>query len=165
MNQLPLTIVGNLTGAPELRFTAAGIAACRFTIAHNPRQLDKASGEWRDGDPTFLDCTVWRQLAEHVAESLEAGHRVIAYGHLRTTTWESDGSGKTPAGTKISRLQLDVIAIGPDLTWATASVHKAARSSRGEVAPDDPWASASKTRPEPASVPAGRGGFDDEPPF
>jgi single-strand DNA-binding protein len=158
-----MTIVGNLTGDPELRFTPSGAAVCKFTLAHNPRRFDKASNQWVDGDPTFLDCAVWRDLAEHVTESLKAGHRVIAHGNLSTRTWESDGSGKTAAGTKISRIQLDVIAIGPELTWATATVHKATRTARGEAAPDDPWASASRTRPEP--VAAGRGGFDDEPPF
>lgn len=161
MNNLPLTIVGNLTGAPELRFTAAGIATVRFTIAHNPRALDKASGEWKDGTPTFMECSAWRELAEHVAESLAAGVRVIAFGTLRTSEWESDGSGKTDAGTKIRRTTLDVSAIGPDLTFATATVKKATRNRAGNVAPDDPWATASKTRP--AGTPASS--FDDEPAF
>lgn len=165
MNQIVLTIVGNLTGDPELRFTPAGIAVAKFTIAHNPRSLDKTSGEWRDGTPTFMDCAVWRNLAEHVVETLKAGHRAIVTGHLRTQTWETDGSGKTPAGTKMSRTVLDVLAVGPELTWATATVHKAVRTARGEVAPDDPWATASKTRPETAAAAAPRGGFDDEPPF
>jgi single-strand DNA-binding protein len=158
-----MTIVGNLTGDPELRFTPSGAAVCRIVVAHNPRRLDKASGQWVDDEPTFMDCAVWRDLAEHVAESLKAGQRVIVYGNVRTHSFETDGSGKTAAGTKISRMQLDVIAIGPELTWATATVHKATRTARGETAPDDPWATASKTRPEP--VAAGRGGFDDEPPF
>lgn len=163
MNHLSLTIVGNLTGDPELRFTPAGIAAVRFTVAHNPRRLDRASGEWRDGEPTFLDCSAWRDLAEHIGETLRSGHRVIAVGNLGTHRWESDGSGKTPAGEKIERLRLDVIAIGPELTFATAIVAKAVRSRAGEAAPDDPWATASRTRPA-AAAPAGSR-FDDEPPF
>lgn len=165
MNDLTLPIVGNLTGDPELRFTPAGVAVCRFTVAHNPRRFDKTSNEWKDGEPTFLDCNAWRDLGEHIAESLKAGNRVIAVVQLRTQSWESDGSGKTAAGTKISRLVGDVLALGPELTWAIAVVEKAKRTARGETAPDDPWASASKTRPAAAAA-AGRGGnFDDEPPF
>lgn len=168
MNSLPLTIVGNLTADPELRFTPSGAALCRLTIAHNPRFLDKAAGEWKDGEPTFIDCAVWRDLAEHAAESLKAGHRVIAYGHLRTDRWESDGSGKTAAGEKLSRMTLDVLSIGPDLTFAVATVRKISRNARGEASPADPWASATPARTakrEPAAAAAGRGGFDDEPPF
>lgn len=161
MNQLPLTIVGNLTAAPELRFTSAGVAVAKFTIAHNPRQLDRQSGEWKDGEPTFVDCSVWRDLAEHVTESLPAGARVIAYGNLRTSRFESTGTGKTPAGTMISRQTLDILAIGAELTWANVEVRKATRTRSGDTAPDDPWATASKTRPADA-VPAS---FDDEPPF
>lgn len=164
MNHLPLTIVGNLTAAPELRFTPSGVAVARFTIAHNPRSLDKESGEWKDGEPTYVDCAVWRDLAEHVADSLAPGHRVIAYGNLRTTRFESTGTGKTPAGEMIVRQTMDVSAIGPELTWATARVTKATRSRSGELAPDDPWASASKERPT-APVPAPAGSFGDEPPF
>jgi len=176
-----MTIVGNLTGDPELRFTPAGVAVAKLTIAHNPRKLDRERGEWVDGEATFVDCAVWRDLAEHVAESLRGGLRVIAYGHLRTDRWESDGSGKTPAGEIIARQTLDVLAIGPELTFATATVHKATRGR--DVAPDDPWSSAAPARPaEPAAAGApakatkatsrargGRGAasssFDDEPPF
>lgn len=161
MNTLPLTIVGNLTGDPELRFTAAGIAVAKFTIAHNPRRLDRDTDKWIDGTATFMDCAAWRELAEHIAESLAAGVRVIAAGTLSTSTWESDGTGKTEKGTKISRIQLDVSAIGPELQFATAKVVKATRNRHGESAPDDPWATASRTRP----AGAGRGGFDDEPAF
>ena len=162
MNQLPLSIVGNLTANPELRFTPTGSAVCRFSIAHNPRRLDRESGQWVDGEPTFFDCVAWRELAEHVAESLHAGHRVIAIGTLRTERWDSDGSGKTPAGEKLSRLTLAVSAIGPELTFATATVSKVKNGRRGEVAPDDPWATASKTRPATVM----HGGNDlDEPPF
>jgi single-strand DNA-binding protein len=181
VNHLPLTIVGNLTSDPELRFTPQGIAVAKFTIAHNPRRLDRTTNEWVDGEATFIDCAVWRDAAEHAAESLKAGHRVIATGNLRTDRWESDGSGKTPAGEKLSRMTLDVLALGAELTFATVVVHKATRTRAGEVAPDDPWASASKERPTEQAAPApkkatraraaagGRGAasssFDDEPPF
>lgn len=162
MRQIQITVVGNLTDDPELRFTPSGAAACRFTVAHNPSYFDRQSGEWKDGEPTFFDCSVWRDLAEHVAESLSKGHRVILVGNLKTTRWKSDGRGKTPEGETIERQQLDVVAIGPELTWATAAVKKMARSRDGAVAPDDPWATASRTRPAATD---GRGSFDDEPPF
>lgn len=160
MNSLPLPIVGNLTGDPELRFTESGVAVCKFAIAHNPRYFDRESGTWKEGTATYIDCNAWRELAEHVVESLAAGTRVIAYGYLKTREWESDGSGKTAAGEKIRRLTLDVQFIGPELTFATATVKKATRTRSGETAPDDPWATASKQRPAAAA-----GGFDDEPPF
>lgn len=161
MREINITVVGNLVGDPELRFTPGGAAACRFTLAHNPRSFDREKNEWVDGEPTFFDCTAWRDLAEHVAESLRRGHRVILIGNLNTRRWQSDGSGKTPAGETISRQELAVLAIGPELTFATATVVKATRTARGEVPPDDPWASASPTRPAMAAP----GNFDDEPPF
>lgn len=162
MQQISLTIVGNLVGDPELRFTPSGAAACRFTIAHNPRVFNREANEWKDGEPTFFDCTAWRDLAEHVAESLRRGQRVILMGNLKTRRWESDGSGKAAAGDTITRQELEVLAIGPELTFATATVVKATHNARGETPPDDPWASASKTRP---AVAAAAGRFDDEPPF
>jgi single-strand DNA-binding protein len=165
LNTLTLPIVGNLTSDPELRFTAAGVAVARFMIAHNPRTFDKVANEWKDGEATFFDCSVWRDLAEHVAESLESGHRVIAIGNVRTTRFQSTGSGKTPAGETITRQQLDVFAIGPELTWATAAVKKATRTRSGEAAPDDPWATASKARPAAAAAAGAGSRFDDEPPF
>lgn len=139
MNALPLTIVGNLTGDPELRYTPSGAAVARFTVAHTPRKLDRASGEWTDGEPTYLDCTAWRHLAEHVAESLTRGARVIVAGTLRTERWE------TPEGDKRSRMVLDVDACGPELTYATAKPQKMARRQGGPA--DDAWATASATRP------------------
>lgn len=162
MNQLPLTIVGNLTSDPELRFTPAGVATVRFTIAHNPRTLDRQTNEWKDGDATFFECSAWRDLAEHIADSLHVGNRVIAYGTLKTTRFESTGTGKTPAGEIIARQQVDVSAIGPELTFATATTKKATRSRAGEVPADDPWASASKTRPATAAAGSTWG---DEPGF
>ena len=162
MNQLTMTIVGNVTAAPELRFTPAGVAVVKFTVAHNPRWFDKPSGEWKDGTPTFFDCGAWRDLAEHIAESIPAGARVILLGNIRTDEWESDGRGKVPAGEKIRRQRIDVMAFGAELSYATAAIKRAARNSRGEISPDDPWATASRERP---TAPAAAGSFDDEPPF
>jgi single-strand DNA-binding protein len=161
VNQLPITIVGNLVGDPEIKFTKAGVAVARFTVAHNPRRFDRQTNEWAEGEPTFFECSAWRQLAENVAESLVRGTRIVLVGNIRTDRWESDGTGKTPAGEKMSRQIVDVLAIGPELAYATAAVKKTARTRAGETAPGDPWASASKERPA-----AGAGSFpDDEPPF
>jgi single-strand DNA-binding protein len=162
LNDISVTIVGNLTDDPELRFTPTGAAVCKFRVASTPRYFDRTAGEWKDGEPTFLDCSAWRGLAEHIAESLPRGARVILTGNLKTQRWKSDGSGKSTAGETIERQQIDVFAIGPELTYATAKVQKMARSRDGQAAPDDPWAGASKTRP--AGAPA-TSSFDDEPPF
>lgn len=137
MNQLPLTIVGNLTDDPELRFTPSGVAVARFTVAHNPRRPD-GDGNWADGEPTFMPCTAWRQLAEHIALCCKRGIRMVVTGTMRTERWEND------KGEKRSRIVLDVIAAGPELTYATATVKKLQRD-QGD--PDDPWATAGKARP------------------
>jgi single-strand DNA-binding protein len=165
-----ITVIGNLTDDPELRFTPSGAAVAKFRVASTPRFLDKTSGEWKDGDPLFLSCTVWRQVAENVAESLQRGARVIISGRLRQRSYE------TKEGEKRTVIDLDVDEIGPSLRYATAKVQKMSRSggggfgsggggnqggSGGGFAADDPWASAS-----PASASSGGGGnFDDEPPF
>lgn len=153
-NDVPITVIGNLTGDPELRFTPQGTAVCAFTIAHNARTYDKDSGEWKDGEPSFYRCTAWRQLAENVAESLAKGARVIMTGSQRQRSWEGK-DGQTVYGWDVT-----VDAVGPDLTWATATVKRMARSGRDNVPPDDEWATASRTRPEPAGV-----GASDGPPF
>ncbi len=156
MNNLTLTIVGNLTDDPELRFTPSGAAVCKFRVAHTPRTRDGQDG-WKDGEPTFLDCTAWRQLAENVAESLARGTRVIVAGRLRTERWESK------EGEKRSKVVLDVDAVGPELAFATAKV---AKLRRGNGAGDDDWTSATRTRPSgPANAEQARGFADDEPPF
>ncbi|HEY2674968.1 MAG TPA: single-stranded DNA-binding protein [Rugosimonospora sp.] len=168
-----ITVIGNLTDDPELRFTPSGAAVAKFRIASTPRTLDRASGEWRDGEPLFLSCTVWRQAAENVAESLQRGARVIVSGRLRQRSYE------TREGEKRTVIELEVDEIGPSLRYATAKVQKMSRSSGGGgggfgsgssgggqgggggLANDDPWATA-------APAPAGGGGggnFDDEPPF
>jgi single-strand DNA-binding protein len=158
-----ITVVGNLTDDPELRFTPSGAAVANFTVASTPRFLDKATNEWKDGDALFLRCSVWRQAAEHVAESLQRGGRVIVTGRLRQRSYE------TKEGEKRTVVELEVDEIGPSLRFATAKVTKAARGGGGSSygggsqgggssAPggDDPWAS---------PAPAGGGGLSDEPPF
>src|SRR4051812_14897593 len=102
-----ITTIDNLTGDPELRFTAQGVAMVKFTVASTPRVFDRVTNEYRDGDPLFLSCTAWRDLAEHVAESLHKGTRVVVTGRLRQSRWE------TPEGEKKSLHVLDVDEIGP----------------------------------------------------
>ncbi|MDX2565164.1 single-stranded DNA-binding protein [Streptomyces sp. TX20-6-3] len=158
-NDLPLTVVGNLVDDPELRFTSAGVAVARFTVASTPRTFDRETSTWRDGEATFLDCSCWRQLAENVAGSLSKGSRVVVAGRLRTDRWE------TPEGEKRSRMVLDADDVGASMTFATVTITRTARTAPPrETAPDDPWATATPHRPtEPdsahADIPAG------EPPF
>jgi single-strand DNA-binding protein len=166
-----ITVIGNLTDDPELRFTPSGAAVAKFRIASTPRMLDRQSGEWKDGEPLFLQCSVWRQVAENVAESLQRGARVIVSGRLRQRSYE------TREGEKRTVIELEVDEIGPSLRYATAKVQKMSRSGGGGGGgfgasngggggsggsgggfADDPWATA---------TPAGGSGgnFDDEPPF
>jgi len=148
-NDTTITIVGNLTGDPDLRFTPAGVAVAKFTVASTPRVYDKASGEYRDGEPLFLTCTAWRDLAEHAAESLSKGARVIVTGRLRLSRWETDD------GEKRSAYGLDVDEVGPSLRFATCTVHRLSRSNgyQPAVPADDEWAIASANRPaEPTPV-------------
>jgi len=187
-----ITVVGNLTDDPELRFTPSGAAVAKFRIASTPRTLDRQSGEWKDGEPLFLACNIWRDAAEHVAESLQRGARVIVQGRLRQRSYE------TREGEKRTVYELEVDEIGPSLRYATAKVQRMSRSGGGSgggfgasgggaasgVASgaaasgggtrqqpsggggsnfDDPWATAA-----PASGSRSGGGtssFDDEPPF
>jgi single-strand DNA-binding protein len=160
-----ITVIGNLTDDPELRFTPSGAAVAKFRVASTPRFLDKTSGEWKDGEPLFLACTVWRQAAENVAESLQRGARVIVSGRLRQRSYE------TKEGEKRTVYEVEVDEIGPSLRYATAKVQKMSRSSGGGYGSgggggqgggmDDPWASAV---PAPAGGGSGSS-FDDEPPF
>ncbi|MDO3705572.1 single-stranded DNA-binding protein [Micromonospora echinaurantiaca] len=163
-----ITVIGNLTDDPELRFTPSGAAVAKFRVASTPRFMDKASGEWKDGEPLFLSCTVWRQAAEHVAESLQRGTRVIVSGRLRQRSYE------TREGEKRTVIELEVDEIGPSLRYATAKVQKMSRSGGGGGGFgggggqggggnfDDPWASAA---PAPSRSGSGGGNFDEEPPF
>jgi len=180
-----ITIVGNLTDDPELRFTPSGAAVAKFRIASTPRTLDRQSGEWKDGEPLFLACNIWRDAAEHVAESLQRGARVIVQGRLRQRSYE------TREGEKRTVYELEVDEIGPSLRYATAKVQRMNRSGGGGGGGfgasggggggnrqsggggggggggfDDPWA----TTAAPASSGGRSGGgnnssFDDEPPF
>jgi single-strand DNA-binding protein len=151
-----LTVVGNLTAAPELRFTQSGAAVCSFTVASTPRTFDKNTNEWKDGDALFLRCNVWRQMAENAAESLPKGSRVVVTGRLRQRQFE------TKEGEKRTVVELEVDEIGPSLRYAQATVRRPdrdggqAQQARPSQPPaDDPWGSA-----PPAS-----GRYADEPPF
>ena len=170
-----ITVVGNLTDDPELRFTPSGAAVANFTVASTPRFFDKQANEWRDGEALFLRCSIWRQAAENVAESLHKGARVVVQGRLKQRSFE------TREGEKRTVIELDVDEIGPSLRYATAKVTKTTRgggSSGGGGrfgGGDDPWASQPAGQPvggggygggQGGSDPwAGQGGGSDEPPF
>ncbi|WP_375385952.1 single-stranded DNA-binding protein [uncultured Microbacterium sp.] len=150
-----ITVVGNLTADPELRYTQGGLPVANFTIASTPRNFDRASNEWKDGEALFLRASVWREFAEHVAGSLTKGSRVIATGRLKQRSYE------TKEGEKRTSIELEVDEIGPSLRYATAQVTRAASTggsgggqSRGQVA-DQPWST-----PGSSSAPAAAGGAD-----
>jgi single-strand DNA-binding protein len=128
-----VTVIGNLTADPELRFTPSGTAVANFTVASTPRTMDRQSGEWRDGDAMFLRCTLWKQYAENVAESLTRGTRVVVQGRLRQRSYE------TKEGEKRTVIQLDVDEIGPALRYATATINKVTRVTGG-AEPSGSWA-------------------------
>jgi len=117
-----LTVIGNLTNDPELRFTPAGAAVANFTIASAPRTFDRNSNEWKDGESLFLRCSVWREAAENVAESLTKGMRVILSGDLKQRSYE------TKEGEKRTVIELEVQEIGPSLKYANAKVNRTQRS-------------------------------------
>lgn len=130
-----ITVIGNLTADPELRFTPAGAAVANFTVASTPRSFDKASGEWKDGDALFLRCSVWRQAAENVAESLTRGARIIVSGRLVQRSYE------TKEGEKRTVMELQVDEVGPSLKYAMAKVNKVSRDGAASASSsaDDPW--------------------------
>jgi single-strand DNA-binding protein len=146
-NETTLTITGNLVDDPELRFTPSGQPVAKFRVASTPRYRESATGEWKDGDSLFLTCTVWRQAAENVAESLTRGVRVIVAGRLKQRSYE------TKEGEKRTVYELEVDEVGPSLRNATAKVTKATRGNGNGGKEADPRAS---------SAP---GGYSDEPPF
>jgi single-strand DNA-binding protein len=166
-----ITVIGNLTADPELRFTPSGAAVAHVNVAATPRTFDRQTNEWKDGEALFLRCNIWREAAENVAESLTRGARVIVSGRLKQRSFE------TREGEKRTVVELEVDEIGPSLRYATAKVNKASRSGGGgggfgggggsrqpaaqsgggSAGGDDPWGSA------PAS--GSFGGGDDEPPF
>lgn len=138
--ETPITVVGNLTADPELRFTPSGAAVANFTVASTPRTFDKQSNEWKDGEALFLNCSVWRQAAENAAESLQRGMRVIVSGRLKARSFE------TREGEKRTVFEIDVDEVGPSLKYATAKVTKTTRQGgQGggggfSGGGDDPWA-------------------------
>ena len=167
---IQVTIVGNLTNDPELRFTPSGAAVASFTVASSSRVLDKQTNEWKDGDTVFMRCSVWRQYAENVAESLQRGMRVIVHGRLQQRSYE------TKEGEKRTVVECQVDDVGPALRYATAKVTKVSRGGGGGAfgapPPDDPWASATPASSGSAGsgsaggADAGWGGStSDEPPF
>ncbi len=117
-----ITVVGNLTSDPELRFTPSGAAVANFTVASTPRQFDRQTNEWKDQETLFLNCSVWRQAAENAAESLQRGMRVIVQGRLKARSYE------TREGEKRTVFEIDVEEVGPSLKMATAKVTKTTRS-------------------------------------
>ena len=190
-----ITIIGNLTGDPELRFTPSGAAVANFTVASTPRQFDRSSNDWKDGETLFMRCSVWRDAAENVAESLQRGTRVLVSGRLKSRSYE------TKEGEKRTVVEMDVDEVGPSLKYATAKVNRtqrgtgsggfsgggqgsgaqgggstsdsAGQSGSGRGAPaDDPWATGSSAPTNAGgAAPAGpQGGWGngpsyDEPPF
>jgi len=145
-----LTVTGNLTGDPDLRYTGTGTPVAAFTVAASRRVYDQASGQWKDGDTLFLRCSAWRDLAEHVAESLTKGTRVVVTGRLRQREYE------TTEGDKRTVYEVDADDVGASLRWATAKVAKATRERAPHPADtDDPW----------AGQPATAGDVSDHPPF
>ena len=162
-NEPTLTVIGNLTDAPELRFLASGVAVASFTIASTPRTFDKATNEWKDGETLFMRCSIWREAAENVAESLTRGTRVIVTGRLKSRSYDKDGEKRTV-------IELDVDEVGPSLKYATAKV---AKVERGQRTPDraqgDAWATTPAMRAESAQQAASAGWGNqssyDEPPF
>lgn len=130
-----ITVIGNLVESPDLRFTPSGAAVSNFRIASTPRAFDKQTNEWKDGDTMFLSCSIWRQAAEHVAESLRKGDRVIVTGRLKQRMYE------TPQGEARTVFEVDVDEVGPSLKFRTVAHGEktAARSSSPGGA--DPWTS------------------------
>jgi single-strand DNA-binding protein len=159
-----ITMIGNLVDDPELRFTPSGAAVAKFRVASTPRYLDKTTNEWKDGESLFLQCQIWRQAAENVAESLTKGMRVILSGRLKQRSYE------TKEGEKRTVFEVEVDEVGPSLRNATAKVTRTQRAggSGGAAAPaaadsfgDDPWAAATTS-----SAGGGWGtSTTDEPPF
>jgi single-strand DNA-binding protein len=179
-----LTIIGNLTNDPELRFTPSGAAVANFTVASTPRMFDRQSNEWKDGETLFMRCSVWRDAAENVAESLQRGSRVIVTGRLKSRSYE------TKEGEKRTVVELEVDELGPSLRYATAKVNKTSRGGGGggfgggggggyggggggggfggggQSGPaDDPWATGPSGGGSGGGGGGGFGGSQEEPPF
>jgi single-strand DNA-binding protein len=150
-----ITLVGNLTGDPELRFTPSGAAVANFTVASTPRTFDKNTNEWKDAETLFMRCSIWREAAENVAESLHRGTRVVVTGRLVSRSWDDKETGQ-----KRTVMEMQVDEIGPSLKYATAKVNKSQRGGGGGgfgggQGQDDPWA----TGP---SAPSGGSGWGNK---
>ncbi|MGH3850542.1 MAG: single-stranded DNA-binding protein [Pseudonocardiaceae bacterium] len=143
-----VTIAGTLVADPELRFTPTGAAVANFTVAANDRRYDKTTGEWVDNGATFLRCSIWRQAAENIAESLTRGTRVLVTGVLRQRDWE------TTNGEKRYGFEVDATEVAASLKWSTVTITKATRTNTTTGPSDDPWTSATSGS-----------GTDDKPPF
>ncbi|APZ32890.1 MULTISPECIES: single-stranded DNA-binding protein [Microbacterium] len=163
-----ITVVGNLTADPELRYTQNGLPVANFTIASTPRNFDRQANEWKDGEALFLRASVWREFAEHVAGSLTKGMRVIATGRLKQRSYQDrEGNNRTA-------IELEVDEIGPSLRYATAQVTRAASSggsgggfgggqqARPQVQQEEPWATPGSAAPDAWSAP---GSYGDDTPF
>lgn len=151
-----ITIIGNLTADPDLRFTANGTSVANFTIASTPRTFNKQTSQWEDGEALFMRCTAWKHLAEHIAESLKRGAGVIAQGRLRQRSFETrEGENRTV-------VELTVDDIGPSLRYATAKIAKATRATGDRPAESDPWSDAPAASSDEF---VGAGAGSDAPPF
>jgi single-strand DNA-binding protein len=156
-----ITVVGNLTADPELRYTQNGLPVANFTIASTPRNFDRQANEWKDGDALFLRASVWREYAEHVAGSLVKGSRVIATGRLKQRSYQDrEGNNRTA-------IELEVDEIGPSLRYATAQVTRAAsgttsQDTRPQVQDDEPWATPGSGTQDAWAAP---GAYGDDTPF
>lgn len=167
-----ITVVGNLTADPELRYTQNGLAVANFTIASTPRTFDRQANDWKDGDPLFLRASCWREFAEHVAGSLTKGSRVIASGRLKQRSYDDRDGNKRTA------IELEVDEIGPSLRYATAQVTRASGGggngggnaggggrSQGAVA-DEPWSQGGQSsQASGGDVWNTPGNYNDETPF
>lgn len=167
-NDTTITVVGNLVNDPELRFTPSGSAVANFTIASTPKQFDKTSGEFRDGETLFLRCSIWREAAENVAESLQKGMRVVAQGRLKSRSYD------TKEGEKRTVIELEVEEIGPSLRWASAKVTRTQRGNGGntqQANTSQGWGGQQQTAPAADPWGGGQqqaanwGGTPTDPPF
>ena len=160
-----LTVIGNLTNDPELRFTPSGSAVANFTIASTPRTFDRQSNEWKDGETLFLRCSVWKEAAENVAESLTKGMRVIASGRLKSRSYE------TKEGEKRTVIEFEVDEIGPSLRYANAKVNRTQRNqpaaNGGNQGAGGNWGGNEPAtgNNSPGGWGDGFGGADNSPPF
>ncbi|MFB7843875.1 single-stranded DNA-binding protein [Microbacterium sp. NPDC056052] len=167
-----ITVVGNLTADPELRYTQNGLPVANFTIASTPRTFDRQANEWKDGDALFLRASVWREFAEHVAGSLTKGMRVIASGRLRQRSYQDrEGQNRTA-------IELEVDEIGPSLRYATAQVTRAASNGGGgnfqggqgggrpqQQVSEEPWSTPGSSGSSSADAWSTPGSFGDDTPF